>query len=334
MHKKLYNPLDDHRAVFLVDTLCKAARLSTIAQESLRIKALSKADQSPVTVADFAVQALVGRSINQAFPGEVLVGEENSETLKAKEGNKMLRQVVALLEAEFTDATNERVCAWIDRGNGQPASQFWVLDPVDGTKGFLRRDQFAIALAWIKFGVVELGGIACPSLDLRGEGSPGTIFVARRGQGSWACNVDKISEIQPIRVSSILDPTMARVLRSVESAHTNEDQFERVIQQLQVEAPPVFMDSQAKYGMLATGKAELLLRLLPSSSPDYREKIWDQAAGAVVLEEAGGRITDLFGNKLDFSQGITLERNRGVLASNGYMHETVLETLREQGFKK
>ena len=333
MNKKLYNPLDDLRAVFLVDILRKAARLSKIAQEGLMIKALSKADQSPVTVADFAVQALVGRSIDQAFPGEVLVGEENSETLKAKDGSKTLGQVVALLEKEFTDTTNERVCTWIDRGNGQPTDQFWVLDPVDGTKGFLRRDQFAIALAWIEFGVVELGGIACPSLDLRGGGSPGTIFIARRGQGSWACNADEISEIQPIRVSSILDPARARVLRSVESAHTNEDQFARVIQQLQVEAPPVFMDSQAKYGMLATGKAELLLRLLPSSSPGYREKIWDQAAGAVVLEEAGGRITDLFGKKLDFSQGITLERNRGVLASNGYMHETVLETLREQGFK-
>jgi 3'(2'), 5'-bisphosphate nucleotidase len=333
MNKALYNPLDDYRTVFVVDTLCKAASLSKIAQEDLMIKALSKADQSPVTVADFAVQALIGKLIDDAFPGEVLVGEENAETLKTESGSETLGQVVSLLGKEFTDTTNGKVCEWIDRGSGQPTSQFWTLDPVDGTKGFLRRDQFAIALAWIVSGVVELGGIACPSLDLGGEGGPGAIFVARRGRGSWVCKADKISEIRPIRVSSILDPAMARVLRSVESAHTNEDQFEKVIQQLKIVAPPVCMDSQAKYGMLAIGKAELLLRLLPSSSLGYREKIWDQAAGAIVLEEAGGRITDLFGEKLDFSQGITLDRNQGVVASNSYMHEAVLEILKEQGFK-
>jgi 3'(2'), 5'-bisphosphate nucleotidase len=91
------------------------------------------------------------------------------------------------------------------------------------------------------------------------------------------------------------------------------------------------MDSQAKYAVLAAGEGDVMLRLLSPSRPDYREKIWDQAAGSIVIEEAGGRITDLDGKSLDFSHGRTLAKNRGIVASNGHLHEAVLQVLREIG---
>jgi 3'(2'), 5'-bisphosphate nucleotidase len=91
------------------------------------------------------------------------------------------------------------------------------------------------------------------------------------------------------------------------------------------------MDSQAKYAVLAAGKGDILLRLLSPSKPGYREKIWDQAAGSIVLEEAGGRISDLDGNPLDFSRGRSLAGNRGVLATNGCLHEAALQALRQLG---
>ncbi len=92
-------------------------------------------------------------------------------------------------------------------------------------------------------------------------------------------------------------------------------------------APPIGMDSQAKYAVLAAGEGDVLLRLLSPSRPDYREKIWDQAAGSIVIEEAGGRITDLDGKPLDFSHGRTLAKNRGILATNGHLHDAVLAAL-------
>jgi 3'(2'), 5'-bisphosphate nucleotidase len=91
------------------------------------------------------------------------------------------------------------------------------------------------------------------------------------------------------------------------------------------------MDSQAKYVVLAAGAGDVLLRLISPSRPDYREKIWDQAAGSIVVTESGGRITDLDGKPLDFSQGRTLAQNRGILATNGHLHEAILAGLRKIG---
>ena len=91
------------------------------------------------------------------------------------------------------------------------------------------------------------------------------------------------------------------------------------------------MDSQAKYAVLAAGGGELLLRLISEKAPDYKEKIWDQAAGLIVVEQAGGVVTDLDGKPLDFSQGRSLAQNRGVVVSNGLLHETVLAGLRKIG---
>ena len=102
-----------------------------------------------------------------------------------------------------------------------------------------------------------------------------------------------------------------------------------LVQALGVTKPPVLMDSQAKYAVMAAGGGDLLFRLLSPSLPDYEEKIWDQAAGSLIVEEAGGRVTDLRGEALDFTQGRTLRANVGVLASNARVHEAALEALRQ-----
>jgi len=91
------------------------------------------------------------------------------------------------------------------------------------------------------------------------------------------------------------------------------------------------MDSQAKYAILAAGKGDLLLRLLSPSQPNYREKIWDQAAGSIIIEEAGGKVTDLHGHRLDFTTGRSLSNNRGILASNSLLHPSALAALRQIG---
>ena len=121
------------------------------------------------------------------------------------------------------------------------------------------------------------------------------------------------------------------MLRSYEAGHTNTGQAGELAERLGTAAEPVGLDSQAKYGVLATGGGELMLRLISSKQPDYKECIWDQAAGSIIVEEAGGRVTDLDGNALDFARGIRLTANRGVCASNGHVHDRVLEAIARIG---
>jgi 3'(2'), 5'-bisphosphate nucleotidase len=225
------------------------------------------------------------------------------------------------------------VCAWIDHGTQDPGDRFWTCDPIDGTKGFLRGDQYVTALALIEQGQVVVAALGCPNLD-RGMqpnvGGDGSAVVAVRGQGCFSFGMGS-DDLVRLSVSDRSETRTARVLRSFEADHTHEGKMAALIEILGTQSPPVLMDSQAKYAVLAAGGGELLFRLLSPENPNYKEKIWDQAAGSLVVEEAGGRVSDLQGNALDFTQGRSLRKNLGVLASNGRLHEVALEALRRVG---
>jgi HAL2 family 3'(2'),5'-bisphosphate nucleotidase len=323
---------------FALEATRRAAQLTQQVQAEMTGPALTKSDHSPVTVADFAAQALVSSVLAEAFPADPLVAEEDAAALRTPAGNPTLIQVTDFVSRFFSRITSQAVCEAIDRGTAAPAQRFWTLDPVDGTKGFLRGGQYAVALALIVDGQVQVGALGCPGLseasrpDSRG---PGSLVVAVRGQGVWSTPLNVNGGFIRLQASQRSDPGEARLLRSFEADHTNTDQLDEVIRALHIQAPPVAMDSQAKYAVLAAGAGDLLLRLLSPKQPDYREKIWDQAAGSLVVEEAGGCISDLEGRPLDFTVGRTLARNRGVLASNGYLHAVALQAARQvrQGHK-
>ncbi len=321
-------------ARFAVEAAQKAALLVRRIQRDLAAEALTKNDRSPVTVADFAAQAVVAAMLADAFPKEPLVAEEAAAALRSPDHAEVAAKVVSYVQTVFPQADADTVLAWIDRGTAEAQGRFWVLDPIDGTKGFLRGDQYAVALALVEDGQVMLGALACPNLRAAREpakGGEGTLALAVRGQGARWAALEAPATWQALRVSDERDPARARLLRSFESGHTNAGQIEAVAQALGTAAEPVRMDSQAKYAVLAAGGAEVYLRLLSPSKPDYREKIWDQAAGALIVEEAGGKVTDLDGKPLDFSTGRRLIANRGVLATNGHLHAAVLDALRAVG---
>jgi 3'(2'), 5'-bisphosphate nucleotidase len=326
--------LDHPEIQFALNATRQAALLVRQVQLKLVSPALTKDDRSPVTVADFAAQALVGRLLAQAFPNDWLVAEEDSTALRLPEASQTLQQVTSFVRRNLPTATPEAVCAWIDHKRTDSAARFWTLDPIDGTKGFLRGDQYAVALALVVDGRVRVGVLGCPNLseaqqsDLNG---PGSLVIAVRGEGAWTTPLVSPGDFKPLSVSTQADPTQARLLRSFESGHTNVSQIDIFAQSLGIRAEPVLMDSQAKYAVLAAGKGDLMLRLLSPAQPNYREKIWDQAAGSLVLEEAGGQITDLDGKPLDFTTGRSLRNNRGILASNRLLHAAALQALRQIG---
>jgi 3'(2'), 5'-bisphosphate nucleotidase len=314
---------------FAAEAVRQAALLVRQIQAEMVTPAITKQDRSPVTVADFAAQALIAQRLSESFPRDVLVAEESTGALRTADGEQALAQVTRFVCRHIPDASGAQVCEWIERGTADPSDIFWTLDPVDGTKGFLRGDQYAVALARIENGSVTIAALGCPGMTPQGGAAAdarGVLVVAARGQGCRAAPLNG-GEFRPWHVSECRDLSQARLLRSVESGHTNTDQTGRLAEELGLAAHSIAMDSQAKYAALASGGAEILVRLLSPGREDYRELIWDQAAGSLIVEEAGGRVTDLDGRQLDFSTGRTLARNRGVLATNGPIHDRVLQAL-------
>ena len=304
-----------------------------------------KADRSPVTIADYCAQAVICYTLSRAYPGIPVVAEETSGELRRQDRTLLLQQVTRYVQTVLPEATPFQVCDWIELGNAQPAVRFWTLDPIDGTIGFLRGGQYAIALALIEDAHVQLGVLACPNLSpfsQAADGVPGVLFVAERGRGAvmaplatheadTLCLGGLEPRLVPITVSQQSDISIAQLVESVEAAHTDHSAHRRLAQALGIRQPMLRMDSQAKYGLVACGRADAYLRLPAPNAPQYQECLWDHAAGALLVEEAGGRVSDIWGASLDFGQGRQLSGNRGVVASNGRLHDLVLDALRTCG---
>jgi 3'(2'), 5'-bisphosphate nucleotidase len=323
-------------------TALQAVRQAAIAcrsvQSGITPESLAKKDNSPVTVADYASQAMICRALLGAFPNDPVIGEEGAAELRAASGAAFLDQVVAETGVAGVRATGMEICDWIDHGSAsQYSPRFWTLDPIDGTKGFLRREQYAIALALIVNGRIELGVLGCPNLPMTGcPAAAGTLAWAVRGQGAWMVPMDAAdSEPRMIRVSDKSSASDMAFCESVESGHSSHDWSGLISQDLGIHREAVRMDSQCKYVAVARGDAELYLRL--PTKKGYQERIWDHAAGVLIVCESGGRVTDAHGSALDWTQGASLAANEGIVASHGPFHAEVVAAVQRhapEGFKR
>jgi len=301
------------------------AMAAIIQKETTGRDTLTKSDRSPVTIADFAVQALICKVLNRHFPRLHIVGEEDSLAIRRPENKELYAKILSYLRKTDPGFDEKGLCHCIDLGGAEPAGTFWTLDPIDGTKGFLRGEQFAIALALIQNGQIGLGILGCPNL---GHEAGGTLFWAIPGQGSWSIP-SRGGSAEAVRVSERIETRQMKFVESYESSHSDKDRQIWISKRLGIENSPEQMDSQVKYGIVASGQADIYLRIPHPASPEYREKIWDHAAGSLIVEEAGGRVSDISGKPLDFSKGMTLADNRGILATNGRIHSRVLEIIAE-----
>lgn len=315
-----------------VEAVKKACSLCTTVQSSLvSEETMTKKDKSPVTVADFGVQAVVCHELKKAFPNDPIVAEEDSADLQTEDGKALSLKIYEYASAVLPELKEQDLHSTIDSGDydGGPEGRFWTLDPIDGTKGFLRGEQYAIALALIENGEVVLGVLGCPNLNLdldNPNSNKGCIFTAIKGEGAKAELIgNEISK--EIEVSDIDHPSHAPFCESVESEHSSHSDSEQIAEILGVTAEPIRIDSQCKYAVLARGDASIYLRL--PTRKDYTEKIWDHAAGYIIVKEAGGRVSDVSGNDLDFSQGRTLSNNKGVVGTNGELHDLVISAVGE-----
>ncbi|KAG2218951.1 hypothetical protein INT45_004643 [Circinella minor] len=317
------------QAVLQASRVCQSVFQHLVANETL-----TKNDKSPVTVADFSAQAIINTYLHKAFPNDPIIGEEDSKDLRGDEGKVLREKVHSLTNGVLDDSeklSEEQILEAIDRGNyvGGPKGRHWALDPIDGTKGFLRGGQYAVCLALIIDGQVQLGVMGTPNLPVdptKPDGEKGTLFITVRGEGAFQRSFADPTESK-IQFSDISTTEEATFCESVEAGHSSHGDAAEIAKLLGITRPSVRMDSQAKYCSISRGDGDIYLRL--PTSKTYVEKIWDHASGSLLVHEAGGKVTDVNGKPLDFSIGRTLEANKGVIAANTKIFDRVLESVQK-----
>jgi 3'(2'), 5'-bisphosphate nucleotidase len=169
--------------------------------------------------------------------------------------------------------------------------------------------------------------LGCPNLPTSDGTGIGCLFIAERDGGAFEIALDDPAAAPwPITVDGDPDVTHARYAESVEAAHSDQGVAARIAATLGLAGTPVRMDSQAKYAVVARGDASIYLRI---PRDGYQENIWDHAAGLLIVEEAGGIVTDVDGRTLDLTTGRRMTANRGIVAAPAVIQHAVMEAVRE-----
>ena len=281
-------------AVRMASTLCQEVQGQLMRQDE---QAVTKDDKSLVTLADYAAQAIISWRIQQEWPDFTMVGEEDAETLVSggEGGAETLRKITALVNKtlrthkgdDAPELSTTDLVTLIDKGKGSGGmGRHWVLDPVDGTLGFVRGDQYAIALALMEEGELKVGAMGCPNMPKMGEVleydssytygfSPrlvskmlagealgwfkGCLFTAVKGQGAFMIPCDASLSVEPVPVScsATFDPKTAKFCEPVMKANSSQGFTASVADNLAMTSKPLRVYSQVKYGSVARADADV-----------------------------------------------------------------------------
>ncbi|XP_051128434.1 putative PAP-specific phosphatase, mitochondrial [Andrographis paniculata] len=351
-----------------VDVVERACHLCVDVQKSLLSsdeKITKKIDKTPVTVADFGVQALVSLELCKQFPSIPLVAEEDSAFVRE---NNLVDAVVEVVTDRLAttdkELNDEDVLKAIDRGGkdayefGPEPATYWILDPIDGTRGFVRGKEalYVVGLALVVEGEIVLGVMGCPNwlydTEIQGDenstSSSGMIMISHIGCGTWQtrlwkqgigdakkvdnwtkCLVDRFNQINEARFC-IQDSQKWESL-PLSSQFTAVTQT-NCVGEKQIRLLPTCCGSLCKYLMVASGRASVYILLAKTKRTI---KVWDHASGVICIHEAGGKVTDWSGSPLDFAvdegERRVLFPFGGVLATNDSIHEQVLDIMSSAG---
>lgn len=351
-HLKEQNLPDDaelNEAIFLTE-IC--GNLTHIVQGSKELGERRKGDCSEVTKADLAVQALVTLYLQETRQRFHLCAEEDSSQLKDKE---MLLAVTNLVNEHFPFSvcndresfTTEDIIAALDNADADTSkvNECWVMDPIDGTRGFVNYGQYAVALGKISDGGLEFAVVCSPNVpqgsfaDLcsydaeydhyacpgyNPEQKDAQLLAALRGHGCRETRFEfgstglMFEGMESVNVSQKTALFDFKFCESSNFPPTSQAKTARLVSA--TDNPMYRLDSMAKYCLVATGEMEGYLRF----SGVGRQKIWDHV-GELLVIEAGGMVTDVNGKRLKMSVGKFMTENIQIVASNGKCHQAILD---------
>ena len=241
--------------------------------QAVGIKVDRKAGNEPVTQADRDASDHIVRALAEAFPDDSILSEE--------------------APPDATRFTHPRV---------------WMVDPIDGTKDFIRgEDGYATMIGLLIGDEPALGAVYQPIGD--------RLYFAAVGAGAWFSE----KRATPVRMSTstIADPEQIRMVAS--KSHRGPE-IDRVRQVLKISDELNVGSVGLKMGLIARGVRDLYV------NPSSHAKLWDTCGPEAILREAGGRVTDACGRPLNY-RGEALGHLSGIIASNGALHATVVEKL-------
>ncbi|MBU1118802.1 3'(2'),5'-bisphosphate nucleotidase CysQ [Patescibacteria group bacterium] len=184
----------------------------------------------------------------------------------------------------------------------------WILDPLDGTKDFIQKtDDFSIMLGLVEDGQPIFGVVYCPAKN--------KTYYAVKGEGAYV--IEKTKSPLPIQVSSVNDLLYARLVVSRNHLGTKEI---AIAKEAGVREMRKVGSNGVKLGLIAENNADFFLNLSDKMG------LWDSCAPHIIIEEAGGRITDAFGKEIRYDTKET-KNKYGIVASNGVIHDDLIERI-------
>ncbi|MDQ6787559.1 MAG: 3'(2'),5'-bisphosphate nucleotidase CysQ [Acidobacteriota bacterium] len=185
----------------------------------------------------------------------------------------------------------------------------WIIDPLDGTYGFVNRNgDFAVQIGLTENGESILGVVFMPTEDC--------LYFATKGHGTRFIHQNKTSE--PLTVSGKTD--FAEMNLAVSRNHRSP-KMSRVVEELGLKSEMRRGSVGLKIGLIVQKFCDLYIHLSP------RTKQWDTCAPEIILHEAGGEMTDLFGKRIVYNTPDITNHN-GVVATNGVAHRQTIDGLK------
>jgi 3'(2'), 5'-bisphosphate nucleotidase len=305
-------------AVRLACELCRRV-------QATQMGVVRKSDASPVTIADYGAQALLGRAIRLHFPEDGVIAEEGGAaflSLPVPEREQVIRLVGKLL-GEAVD--EDDFLQWLNHGRDVRADRTWVIDPIDGTEGFIHGRAYSVGVGTLVEGEPVDGVIGAPVSPLD---EAGTLFYTDGGK-AWAESLEPVEGAEPraLHVSDRVDPKSLRAVESYVMGRREREIADRVYAEAGLDARRIKRyDGMVKYALVAAGAADVYVRG-PRDIRKHPHKIWDHVAGTALVRAAGGQVTALDGRAVDFSQGAELRNTLGLLVSNGLIHMRMVEVM-------
>lgn len=276
-----------------------------------------KPDSSYVTPADYAVQYYLFKTFKKTFPNIPFIGEE---TLYETDAYKLplILQIARQLEPT---TTTQNLLDYL-RPSPSPSTLFWLVDPIDGTSGFIKNRFFAIAISLMYEGHPILSVIASPTQD----GHSFKIYYAAKNCGTYMfdSNTNATSPLQ----AGVVNTNM--FCEASLSARNQRHWITKLLSERLSNKPiPLRADSQYKYAMVAENTVDFFIRIPFASSKAYS---WDHAPGAFLIEEAGGIVSDLSGDMLHYNNEDLVLQNHPIIVATGNksLHNEIMQALHNQ----